>query len=83
LVQGPSQTQTTWEKHLTQAARKYSSYPLFHRLRKIRQEFECKRTFASESICDLFGYSTEEANNIGISTTASVRAQKRKGVDSG
>ena len=83
MVQGPSQTQTTWEKHLTQAARKYSSYPLFHRFREIRQEFECKQTFASESICDLFGYRTEEANNIGIYTAASVRARKRKGADSG
>ena len=83
MVQGPSQTQTTWEKHLTQAARKYSSYPLFHRLRKIRQEFECKRTFASESICDLFGYRTEEANNIGIFTVVPVHLLKRKGADSG
>jgi hypothetical protein len=81
LVQGSSQT--TWEKHLTQAARKYCSNPLFHRLREIRQEFECKRTFASESICDLFAYRTEEANNIGISTAASVRARKRSGADSG
>jgi hypothetical protein len=82
-VQGPSQTQTTWERQLTQAAREYSSYPLFHRFREIRQEFECKRTFASESICALFGYRTEEANNIGIYTAPNVRARKRKGVDCG
>ena len=75
-MQGPSQTQTTWEKHLPQAARKYSSYPLCHRFREFRQEeFECKQTFASESICDLFGYRTEEANNIGIYTAASVQAR--------
>ena len=75
MIQGPSQTQNTWESHLTQAARKYSSYPLFHRLREIRQEFEGKRTFASESMYDLVGCRTEEVNNVGIFTATSARAQ--------